>query len=193
MMRMASRLLGGRRAAMATVALIGVLATLLYVPTALAFPYQARFGTTTVYADRPIDAAMPGVLARADALLAASPIDRPRIARQVVLTDGGWRWRVMALGGSGAIGLRRPFGTALIFNRSDVARDLVINGAAVGGRRTLSRTIAHEMVHLLVARHIGEWRALMLPTWKREGYADFVAAEVEKWRPVVLASGAQVD
>ncbi|MFC7688542.1 Bug family tripartite tricarboxylate transporter substrate binding protein [Paeniroseomonas aquatica] len=25
------------------------------------------------------------------------------------------------------------------------------------------------------------------------GYADFVAAEVEKWRPVVLASGAQVD
>lgn len=170
-------LLFGWRWNLAAAALLGPLAMLLYVPAALAFPHQARFGSTMVYADRPIDSAMPRVLARADALLAASPLDRPGLARTVVLTDGGWRWRLMALGYGGAIALRRPFSSVLLFNRSDVARDRVTNGAPIGGVRTLSGTIAHEMTHLLTARRFGEWRLATMPAWKREGYADVVARE----------------
>jgi hypothetical protein len=37
--------------------------------------------------------------------------------------------------------------------------------------------IAHETTHILVADRLGEWRAFMLPGWKREGYADYVARE----------------
>ncbi|WP_294200592.1 hypothetical protein [uncultured Sphingomonas sp.] len=33
------------------------------------------------------------------------------------------------------------------------------------------------MTHRLVADHIGEWAALRLPAWKREGYPDYVAQE----------------
>jgi len=58
-----------------------------------------------------------------------------------------------------------------------VAADRVTNGAPLGGVRTLSGTIAHEMTHRLVADHIGEWAALRLPAWKREGYPDYVAQE----------------
>ena len=155
-----------------------ILAAVVHTPAALAFPHRAVFGSTTVLSEQPIDrAAMGHVLARADHLLAASPLDRPGLSCQVVLTDGGWRWDVLSIGVRGAIAFRRPFSDALVFNRSSVAADRVTNGAPLGGVRTLSGTIAHEMTHRLVAAHIGEWAALRLPAWKSEGYADYVAQE----------------
>lgn len=159
-----------------------VVAGVVHVPAALAFPYRADFGGTTVLSEQPIDrAAMGQVLARADGLLAASPLYRPGLSRQVVLTDGGWRWDMLSIGARGSIAFRRPFAQALIFNRSSVAADRVTNGAPLGGVRTLSGTIAHEMTHRLVADHIGEWAALRLPAWKREGYPDYVARETSTW------------
>lgn len=155
-----------------------IVAGVVHVPAALAFPYRAEFGTTTVLAEKPIDrTAMRRVLARADRLLAASPLYRPGLARQVVLTNGGWRWDMLSIGARGSIAFRRPFAHALIFNRSSVTTDRVTNGAPLGGVRTLSGTIAHEMTHRLVADHIGEWAALRLPAWKREGYPEYVAQE----------------
>lgn len=155
-----------------------IIAGVVHVPAALAFPYRADFGSTSVLSERPIDrVAMGHVLARAERLLAASPLDRPGLSRQVVLTDGGWRWQILAIGARDAIALRRPFSHAMIFNHHSVAADQVFNGAPLGGVRTLSGTIAHETTHRLVADHIGEWAALRLPAWKREGYPDYVAQE----------------
>ncbi|NJR79934.1 hypothetical protein [Sphingomonas corticis] len=175
--RLAAIVLGGRWGVRVLPVLALAALVVLKVPAALAFPYRVDVGATTVYAERPVGAAIVPVLARADRLLAASPIDEPGLRRQIVLTDGGWRWRLLALNLHGAVALRRPFSDVLLFNRSDVARDRVSNGAAISGTRTLSGTIAHETVHLLVARRIGEWRAARLPVWKREGYADAVAGE----------------
>lgn len=155
-----------------------VVAGVVHVPAALAFPYRADFGGTTVLSEQPIDrAAMGRILTRADGLLAASPLYRPGLSRQVVLTDGGWRWDMLSIGARDSIAFRRPFAHALVFNRSSVAADRVTNGAPLGGVRTLSGTIAHEMTHRLVADHIGEWAALRLPAWKREGYPDYIAQE----------------
>ena len=148
--------------------------TALYVPAALAFPHQAQFGTTTVYSDARIPAVMADRLARADRLVATSPLHRPGVKRTLVLTDGGWRWKVMAAGQWNAVALRRPFSSTLVFNRSDVVTDSVTNRA-----RTLSGTIAHETVHVLTAHALGEWRNARLPVWKREGYADFVASDLD--------------
>lgn len=170
-------MLGGWRTNVAAVLVAGGAYLLIDVPAALAFPYVATIGATTVYSDVPIDRRLPQVLARADALLATSPIDQPGIRRRIVLTDGGWRWQVMAAGYGRTVALRRPYSSTLLFNRSDVARDRIASGAVPGRERTLSGTIAHETVHLLTAKRIGEWRLARLPVWKREGYADFVAGE----------------
>jgi hypothetical protein len=148
-----------------------------HAPAALAFPYQQRIGNTVIYADQPIASNIGHVLNRADRLLQASPINISGVRRQIVLTNGGWRWKVLALNLSGAVALRRPFSDVLIFNRSVVAADMVTNGAPIGGTRTLSGTIAHETVHMLVGYHLGELRARRLPSWKREGYADYIAGE----------------
>lgn len=170
------RWLGGRPG-LAFAVLVAAWMTVVRVPAALAFPYRAQIGRTTVLAEQPIGTAMVQVLARADRLEAASPLALQDASRSVVLTDGGWRWRVLAPANGNAFGLRRPFSATLVFNRSDIARDRVRNGLAVAGERTLSDTIAHETMHRDVAAHLGELRALMLPPWVAEGYPDFVAQE----------------
>lgn len=168
---------GGLRWVGVELGVIIAIITALYAPAALAFPHYAQIGTTTVYSTAPILPVLEGRIARADHLLAQSPLYDPSLRRTIVLTDGGWRWRVMAAGYSNTFALRRPFSSTLLFNRSDVAADEVRNGSTVGGVRTLSGTIAHESVHVLTARRFGEIRLARMPLWKREGYADFVAQE----------------
>lgn len=168
---------GGRWGLRVLLIIVLVVIVELRVPAALAFPYRAKIGETVIYADQPIDPDIGQVLERADRLLQASPINIPGVRRQIVLTDGGWRWKALALNSSGAIAIRRPFSDALIFNRSDIRNDRVTNGAPLGGTRTLSGTIVHETVHMLLAYRFGELRAFRLPTWKQEGYADHVARE----------------
>ncbi len=163
---------GGRRVFGFELAAITLFITALYAPAALAFPHYAEIGTTRVYSTEPILPVLENRIARADRLLATTPLHEPGLRRTIVLTDGGWRWRVMAPGYWGAVAIRRPFSSLLIFNRSDIATDRVTNKA-----RSLSGTIAHESVHLLTARRFGEYRLARMPQWKREGYADYVAQE----------------
>ena len=154
-----------------------LLGTATAAPQLLAWPYSAEIGHTLVYSETPIPPRMRSILARSDALVAGSPLAEPGLDRRLFLTQGGWRWDLLALTTPGAFALRRPFRDAIIVNASDVAADRVENGAPVGGVRSLSGVIAHETTHILVADHIGEWRAFMLPGWKSEGYADYVARE----------------
>ncbi len=155
------------------IALVGV----IYAPLLLAFPYKQSVGPITVYSETPIMPALETDMTKADALLAESPIWQPNAHRDIYLTQGGWRWRLLALQSGGAFAFRRPFTNAIVVNRSDMNGDRVSNGRAIGGVRTLSGVLAHETTHLMVALHIGEVRAAMLPAWKKEGYPDFVAHE----------------
>ncbi|MEG3172878.1 hypothetical protein U1708_11710 [Sphingomonas sp. ZB1N12] len=143
----------------------------------LAFPYKQRIGTVTVYAERPIDPRIGSELARAEGLLRASPIYTGPLDRSLFLTDGGWRWRLLAIQSPHAFAFRRPFSAAIVVNRSDVGADRVTNDRAIGNTRTLSGVIAHETTHIMIANHLGEVRSAMLPTWQKEGYADHVARE----------------
>ena len=162
----------GRRGFAFALAALAVSVTMLYAPAALAFPHYAEIGATKVYSTEPILPVLERRIARADRLLAQSPLYEPGLRRTIVLTDGGWRWRLMALGHSDTIALRRPFSSVLLFNRSDVAADLMLTGS-----RSLSGTIAHESVHILTAQRFGELRLARMPQWKREGYADYVVQE----------------
>jgi hypothetical protein len=166
---------GGRWGLLISALLLVLGNGLLHAPVVLAFPYHQKLGNTDIYSEAPISHKITRVLARADNLLKASPINVPGVDRQVVLTKGGWRWKMMALNTSGAIGLRRPFCNVLIFNRSDIVADRVTNSAPIAGTRTLSDTIAHETIHLPLARRYGELKMMGIPAWKQEGYADYIA------------------
>lgn len=148
-----------------------------FAPQLLAWPYHAERGTTHIYSVTPIPPDIDAVLARADGLLAQSPVHEAGAPRTLFLTDGGWRWTWLALTSRSAFAVRRPLRDAIVVNASDIAADRVANGAALGGTRSLSGVIAHETTHVDVADRYGEFRAMMLPTWKSEGYADHVARE----------------
>lgn len=149
----------------------------VYAPQLLAFPYKQRVGTVTVYAERPIDPRIASELARAEGLLRTSQIYTGPLDRTLFLTDGGWRWRLLAIQSPGAFAFRRPFSSAIVVNRTDIAADRVRNDRPIANTRTLSAVIAHETTHIMIADHVGELRAAMLSTWVKEGYADHVAAE----------------
>ena len=160
--------------------LVGLLlGSVVVAPQLLAFPHVTDVAGTRVYAEAPIDrATIAQVLALADARLATSPLYREPVGTRVFLTDGGWRWRVLALTTSGAVGFTRPWSDivsdAVILNRSDLARDRV---SSRYGTRSISGVIAHERTHIMVRRHLGLVAGIRLPRWISKGYADHVAGE----------------
>lgn len=159
-------------------AAVAGLAGILYAPSVLAFPHRAQIGQVTVYSVEPIGPEMTGILARAEALTAASPLAAPLGNRAIYLTDGGWRWTLLTLPNySGAFALTRPLSNNIVINRSASARDEVRNAAEIGNRRTLSGTIAHETMHLLIHHHYGPIGAKLLTSRMVEGYCDHVAQE----------------
>jgi hypothetical protein len=121
---------------------------------------------------------MARVLARADARLATSPLFDAPVGTRVFLTDGGWRWRLLALTSSNSLGFTRPasdlVSDAVILNRSDIARNRI---STAYGFRSLSGVIAHERSHIMVRRYLGLVAGVQLPRWISEGYADHVAGE----------------
>lgn len=152
-----------------------VLAFCILMPEALAFPYHRQVGQHRIYAERPIPNAIEQVVARADVLVATSPLYEGSDGERIFLTDGGWRWRLLSLRSAGAFALTRAVSETIVVNRSDVTRDLVWNGAAVAGRRSLSGVLAHERAHGMIRAHYGILADARLPGWLREGYCDHVA------------------
>ena len=164
-----------RIASITLTAALVALGIAVFAPALLLFPYHQRVGDTKVYSERPIPPAMAEVLRRAERRLSTSPIAGEDHGGSIFLTDGGWRWHVLAFTSAGAFAVTRPVSEAVVVNRSDIERDLVRNGRAIGGERSLSGVIAHERTHSLIRAHFGlraDWR---YPAELREGYCDFVA------------------
>ncbi|MHC5537713.1 hypothetical protein ACYOEI_05715, partial [Singulisphaera rosea] len=62
-----------------------------------------------------------------------------------------------------------------VLNRAEIPADLVFRKSSGQDRRPLSSVIAHERVHALLLAHYGPWRYYRIPTWKNEGYCEYVA------------------
>lgn len=158
------------------------MASAIAAPQALGFPHVAVIGATKIYAEGPIDLAkMARVLADADRRLRSSTLYDGQVAERVFLTDGGWRWHMLALGSNDAFALTRPVSDivsgAIIVNKSSIAKNRITLRRDVGGTRSLSAIIAHERTHILVRDHFGLVASVQFPVWKNEGYADHVAGE----------------
>lgn len=144
-----------------------------FVPEALAFPHHLQVGDTQLYSEAPIpEDAARDVLARSDRLMKASAIAGPGYGRRVFLTNGGWRWLLLAPGSRQTIAITRPFAETIIFNRSDIASDRAMTAV---GSRSLAGVIAHERTHGLIRAHFGPLADWRYAAWVTEGYCDVVA------------------
>ena len=150
---------------------------LLCFPQVL-FGHQASSGNFTVYSQEPLDANINTVLERVQQRLATSPINTTDVKPKVFLTNSFRLYSVMSLyigGNSFGKGYAALNNNNVFINKSDTASDLVFRNAPAYNQRSLSGVIAHEVTHLLIRKRYGYWRNLMMPTWKKEGYAEYVA------------------
>ena len=149
-------------------------------PQLLAFPYQGDVNGHRIHSVEPITPAVMAAVREADRRVGAGPLAGARPPGQAIfLTGGGWRWTWLAAGDRGAMALTRAVNEAIIVNRVGAAgpdgRVDVRNGRPVGGRRSLSGVVAHEMTHGSIRAHFGWWSDLRYLRMLREGLCDHVA------------------
>jgi len=92
-----------------------------------------------------------------------------------------------------------PFTTNIFMRNSIVDENALIgpSGNRATGERTLDFFIAHEITHTLTGQAIGTRAYMVLPEWKREGYADYVARKsvfnYEEMKRAFLANDPGMD
>jgi hypothetical protein len=72
-------------------------------------------------------------------------------------------------------------GQHVFLRESDLDNDRLIgpSGQPVAADRPLSYFIAHELMHVANARAVGRWRYARMPQWVDDGYADYIARDID--------------
>lgn len=142
------------------------------------FGYSAAYEHNfKVYAREPITPEMQSVLDRAEEKLKASPIYSDTNDRRLFFTGGWGMYAFMTNKAYMSFASSIPYLDNIMLTKSDVAADRMFVNRPESNSRSLSGVIAHEVTHLLLRQHYGTLRAYMLPTWKNEGYCEYVAGE----------------
>ena len=161
-----------------------VLGFALY-PALMLYPYpffrhQARSKNIAVYSDRSISPAILPILGDVEQRLHRSPFDDARLQHRIFICNDTWLFIFFANTDYRAGGVNKAWLNQDIFlRRAEIQRNRLIgpSGNEVPGDRTLAYFIAHEIVHTLEVHRLGRYGYVRLPTWKREGYADYVARD----------------
>ena len=72
-------------------------------------------------------------------------------------------------------------GQHAFLRESDLTNDRLISpsGTPVAADRPLSYFVAHEAMHIAIARHVGRTRYSRIPQWVDDGYADYIARDID--------------
>lgn len=147
--------------------------SLLAAPNFL-FAESQSFGAVTVYAHSSLAGIEPQ-MRDAEAALARSPINDPALRQRIYLTSSTQEFGWFALEARQALGVSfEEFGSSFL-SAADPASNTVRSSGNRFNVRQLSQVIAHERMHLLLAHHFGLVRIHLSPTWKQEGYCEYVA------------------
>ena len=156
------------------VLLIAAAVSPAFVPQLLAFPYSAEIEGHRVYSETPIPPRLGALIVEANRRAATSPIAQAARHQPIFLTQGGWRWTWLTAQTRGSFAITRPISEAIVVNRSDPSRDLVMTRRDVAPETSLTRVLAHEMTHGAIRAHFGITADWKYPRWVREGYCDYV-------------------
>ena len=171
-------------------ALFGVsLALTLALTALLAFPNFLFAHTVTtekiaIYSDRPFDHAAAIVVADdIEARLATNGFGLNDGTYALFVANTPWRrallWNVIAAPDAGGF-VAFPFSRRNAFlSGSDFQTNTLFapDGTRITPPRTLSYYGAHELAHVVTGERLGAVRYLALPTWIKEGLADYVALD----------------
>ena len=159
-----------------SIALIAsVYCSLLLFPQIL-FAHQLSHKNFKLYSRQPLGENIKPVLDSAESKLTRSPIYNSAIPEKLVLTDSFGLYKFLTVKGN-SLGSTIPVIGLSRINKSDIDGDMVFRDSEPPNSRSLSGVIAHETMHNQLREYLGLNRYMRLPTWKDEGYCEYVAGE----------------
>ena len=147
---------------------------LIFFPHPL-FAHSIRVAEFRIYSDRPIPEEISEVIRDADSKLRQSVFFDEGETFSIFIAQDGWRRRLLNPRAANAFGAGFKFTGNTVLNRCDIGNDMCFNDRPRFNERPLHAVIAHECTHHLLASRLGLVRYFRLPTWKNEGYCEYVA------------------
>ena len=141
------------------------------------FAYEATYEDFNVHSQAPLDHRIEKVLDDAEVRLAKSTIYDASVSRRVFLTKSHGMYTFLSNKAFRSFANSVPLINNIFINRSDVGADLVFLNRPQNNHRSLSGVIAHEVTHLFIRKKAGALRASLMPTWKNEGYCEYIAGD----------------
>lgn len=141
------------------------------------FAHEVSYKNFKVYSRQPVDEHIYKVLDDAEARLSKSTIYDRDLSRRVFLTNSHRMYAVLSNKAFRSFANSLPFINNIVVNKTDVERDLVFLNRREHNQRSLSGVIAHEVTHLFIRKKVGTLSASLMPTWKNEGYCEYVAGD----------------
>ena len=168
-------------------ALFGLLVASVAYLVLLAYPqplfaHELTHAGLTVHADAPIPDTMRATLERVRARLDRSPLLSRAAVPHIFICNEPWRFALFARQNYQVGGVADGFvGQHVFLRESDMNRDRLIgpSGQPVAADRPLSYFIAHELMHIATVRHVGRARYARMPQWVDDGYADYIARDID--------------
>ena len=142
------------------------------------FAHEVSYKNFTVYSREPLDKDVYAMLYKVEMQLSVSPLNSSDVKPKIFLTNSQRLYSLLSLYfGANSFGKGyAALPTSNVFiNETNIAQDLVFRKAPANNQRSLSGVVSHEITHLLIRKKFGYVKNITMPTWKKEGYAEYVA------------------
>ncbi|MFK7811918.1 MAG: hypothetical protein AB8B59_05445 [Maribacter sp.] len=110
-------------------------------------------------------------------LLKNSDLFESKKKQKIFLCDGFGEFAFFALRSRKSFAVNYPLVQNVFISKSNILENTIERNGAENNIRTLSGVIAHETTHSILEDRLGFLKYKLLPSWKNEGYCDYVAQE----------------
>ena len=117
------------------------------------------------------------VLDKSENLLKKSELFQKGTSQDIFICNGYSEFTFFAHLARKAFAVNYPISQNIFISKSSISQNYILRNGKENNKRTLSGVIAHETVHSLLENKLGLLKYKLLPSWKNEGYCDFIANE----------------
>ena len=120
---------------------------------------------------------LKSVLDKSQNLLNNTELYKARINQDIFLCNSFNEFTFFALFSRKAFAVNYSITQNIFLSKSSLTENSILRNGKENNKRTLSGVIAHETTHSLLQNNLGIVKYKLLPSWKNEGYCDFIADE----------------
>ncbi len=123
------------------------------------------------------DQKLESILDESIVLLSASDVYDDKKKHKIFLCNSFSEFAFFATRARKSFAINYPVIQNIFLSQSNILENSIKRNGSENNVRTLSGIIAHETTHSLLEDKLGFLKYKLLPSWKNEGYCDYVAQE----------------